>query len=79
MDTDDRKDSSMRTIESPTCDALHEIGLEQASESRTRVTQRESFRGVLVPFLTGMLEPTRQGFDAIHAALAERVTSARRA
>jgi len=59
------------------CDAEHAILLEQLSETRTRVVQRESFRGVLVPFLGGMLEPTRQGFDAMHDALRRRLAPER--
>jgi hypothetical protein len=57
------------------CDAEHEFVLTPESPGRTRVTQRETFRGVLVPVLGGMLEPTRQGFDAMHEALRHRVRS----
>lgn len=56
------------------CDAEHRIVLEQQTGTRTRVIQRETFRGALVPFLAGMLEPTRQGFDAMHSALRRRLT-----
>ncbi len=59
------------------CDAEHQILLEPESQTRTRVVQRESFRGVLVPFLGGMLEPTRQGFDAMHRALRQRLVPRR--
>jgi hypothetical protein len=59
------------------CDAEHQILLERESETRTRLVQRESFRGVLVPLLSGMLEPTRQGFDAMHGALRRRLVSRR--
>jgi hypothetical protein len=57
------------------CDAVHEFVLTPETPSRTRVTQRETFRGALIPFLGGMLEPTRQGFDAMHEALGHRVRS----
>lgn len=56
------------------CDADHQILLEPRTDGSTVVIQRESFRGVLVPFLAGMLEPTRQGFDAMHTALDQRLT-----
>lgn len=59
------------------CDAEHQILLEQEGETRTRLVQRESFRGVLVPLLIGMLEPTRQGFDAMHGALGRRLAARR--
>src|SRR5919112_6088475 len=57
------------------CDAVHEIVLTAETPRRTRVTQRETFRGALMPALGGMLEPTRQGFDAMHEALRQRVQS----
>lgn len=59
------------------CDAEHQILLEPRGETRTRVIQRESFRGILVPFLAGMLEPTQQGFDAMHGALRRRLSPRR--
>ena len=55
------------------CDAEHEFLLNPAKEGGTKLIQRESFRGILVPFLAGALEPTRQGFEAMNAALCERV------
>ena len=55
------------------CDAEHEFVLTPETPDRTRVTQRETFRGALVPVLGGMLEPTRQGFEAMHQALHHRV------
>ena len=57
------------------CDAEHEFVLTAESLDRTRVTQRETFRGALVPVLGGMLEPTRRGFEAMHEALRHRVRS----
>jgi hypothetical protein len=55
------------------CDADHEFRLTPATEGRTQLVQRETFRGVLVPLLAGMLEPTRQGFEAMNSALRQRV------
>jgi hypothetical protein len=54
-------------------DAHHEFRLTPAPGGRTQLVQRETFRGVLVPLLGGMLEPTRQGFEAMHEALRQRV------
>jgi hypothetical protein len=55
------------------CDADHEFRLTPSAGGRTQLVQRETFRGVLVPLLAGMLEPTRQGFEAMNAALRQRV------
>jgi hypothetical protein len=54
------------------CDADHEFRLAPTPDGRTQVTQRETFRGLLVPLLAGMLEPTRQGFEAMNSALRQR-------
>ena len=55
------------------CDADHEFRLTSSTDGRTQLVQRETFRGVLVPLLAGMLEPTRQGFEAMNSALRQRV------
>jgi hypothetical protein len=55
------------------CDADHEFRLTPAAGGRTQLVQRETFRGLLVPLLAGMLEPTRQGFEAMNEALRQRV------
>ena len=55
------------------CDADHEFRLTSLVDGRTQLVQRETFRGMLVPLLAGMLEPTRQGFEAMNAALRQRV------
>jgi hypothetical protein len=57
------------------CDATHEFLLRAESSTRTRLTQRESFRGILIPMLGSMLEPTRNGFTAMNEALRQRVES----
>lgn len=58
------------------CDADHEFVLTDLGDGKTRLTQRETFRGILVPLLAGTLTPTRQGFEAMHDALAHRVAAA---
>jgi hypothetical protein len=57
------------------CDADHEFRLTPTPDGRTQLAQRETFRGLLVPLLAGMLEPTRQGFEAMNSALRQRVES----
>lgn len=54
------------------CDAQHEFRLDATPAGTTVLTQRETFRGLLVPLLGGMLEPTRRGFEAMNTALRER-------
>ena len=54
------------------CDAQHEFRLEPLPDGSTVLVQRETFRGLLVPLLGGMLEPTRRGFEAMNTALGER-------
>jgi len=62
------------------CDAEHEFVLTPETPGHSRVPQRETFRGFLVPVLGGMLEPTRHGLEAMHEALRDHVESrARRA
>jgi hypothetical protein len=58
------------------CDAEHEFRLEAVAANMTLLTQRETFRGLLVPMLRGMLEPTRKGFESMNAALRERAEQA---
>lgn len=53
-------------------DGEHVHELEQLSPGRTRYIQREQFRGVLVPFMKGMLTDTERGFEAMAAALKSR-------
>ena len=57
------------------CDADHQFHLTPLPDGGTQLVQRETFRGLLVPLLTGMLEPTRQGFEAMNEALRQRVES----
>lgn len=54
------------------CDAQHEFRLEARPDGTTVLVQRETFRGLLVPLLGGMLDPTRRGFEAMNTALRDR-------
>ncbi len=57
-------------------DGEHIFELE-AIDGGTRLVHREEFRGILVPFLRGMLErDTLPGFQAMNRALKERVEAA---
>ncbi len=57
------------------CDARHEFLLAATPSGGTKLTQRETFRGLLVPMLGGMMNPTLRGFEAMHAALQLRAES----
>jgi hypothetical protein len=58
-------------------DGEHQFFLEPAEEDGTRFVQREEFRGILVPMVLKMVgESTRNGFDAMNAALKRRVEAA---
>ncbi|HXY93136.1 MAG TPA: SRPBCC domain-containing protein [Acidimicrobiia bacterium] len=54
-------------------DGEHEFVIEPGSNGSSRFTQRETFRGALVPFLGRLLAQTEQGFVAMNAALKARV------
>jgi hypothetical protein len=55
-------------------DGEHEFVLEELGDgSRTRLVQAETFRGVLVPMLGGVLADTEKGFVAMNEALRDRV------
>jgi hypothetical protein len=53
-------------------DGHHEFVLEQVAPRRTILRQQESFSGVLVPLLGGILTKTHQGFAQMNTALKER-------
>jgi len=54
-------------------DGEHRFTLEPLDGGGTRFTQREDFRGILVPFLSGMLvDETTPSFHEMNAALRER-------
>lgn len=56
-------------------DGEHAFRFEPLGESRTRFTQSEVFRGILVPLLMGAkgYDRTSRGFEASNQALKERV------
>ena len=56
-------------------DGAHELILESNERGATSFTQRETFRGVLVPFVAGTLSHTRDGFEQMNQAIKERVES----
>lgn len=53
-------------------DGAHEFVIEPTATGGTAFTQRETFRGVLVPFVGRMLARTRDGFVAMNHALKQR-------
>ena len=54
-------------------DGEHIFEISRAGDGRTRFVQREEFRGLLVPVLWNSLATnTKNGFEAMNAALKER-------
>ena len=53
-------------------DGAHSFEVQDLGEGRTSVTQSETFRGLLVPFLSRALEGTAAGFDEMNRALKQR-------
>lgn len=53
-------------------DGEHYFLLEPLGDRRTRLTHGETFSGLLVSLLSGMLPATRQGFEAMNLALKEQ-------
>jgi hypothetical protein len=53
-------------------DGAHELHVEPLEDGRSRFIHRETFRGVLVPFVRGVLRDTDAGFAAMNAALRTR-------
>ncbi len=55
-------------------DGEHHFELTPLAEGKTRLTHYETFSGLLVPLFKKMLDTkTRRGFEAMNAALKERV------
>jgi hypothetical protein len=55
-------------------DGEHTFDLEPAADDHVRLVHGETFRGLLVPLLARTLRTTtRQGFEAMNAALKKRV------
>ncbi len=57
-------------------DGAHEFLIEPGADGTTVFTQRETFRGALVPFVGGVLDTTAAGFDLMNQALKDRVEGA---
>ena len=53
-------------------DGEHSFRLEALPDGRTRLTQAETFRGLLVGLFAGTLEKTRSGFAQMDIALKHR-------
>jgi hypothetical protein len=53
-------------------DGAHEFVIDPADDGGAVFTQRETFRGVLVPFVGRLLTRTEEGFAAMNAALKRR-------
>jgi hypothetical protein len=57
-------------------DGAHEFLIEPNERGGVSFTQRETFRGILVPFVGKVLGRTHHGFDLMNHALKERAESA---
>lgn len=57
-------------------DGEHVLDIEAIGVGRTRFTQHEEFRGILLPFLRSLLRSTSEGFQAMNEALKARVEGA---
>jgi hypothetical protein len=56
-------------------DGAHEFTLAANGRGGTAFTQRETFRGALVPFFGGTLARTLEGFEQMNQALKQRAES----
>jgi hypothetical protein len=56
-------------------DGEHELRLEPTADGGTRFVQRESFTGLLVRMMPGVLDDTAAGFAAMNTALRDRAVS----
>ncbi|WP_424216497.1 SRPBCC family protein (plasmid) [Streptomyces sp. BI20] len=54
-------------------DGTHHFRLHATGDGGTRLEHGEEFRGLLVPFVGGLLDGTRRNFEAMNQALALRV------
>jgi hypothetical protein len=57
-------------------DGEHEFRLHPLPDGGTRFTQSESFTGVLVPLVSGVLDDTRIGFAQMNQAMKRRAVTA---
>lgn len=56
-------------------DGEHYFVLEPAEDGTTRMVHGERFTGLLVPFMGSLIAETEQSFEAMNAALGERLTA----
>jgi hypothetical protein len=56
----------------------HELRVEPVDGTHSRFVQRETFRGILVPFLGRLLRDTSSSFEAMNQALKSRAEEASR-
>jgi hypothetical protein len=56
-------------------DGEHELRLEPTPDGGTRFVQRETFTGLLVPMMPGVLADTATGFAAMNTALRDRAVA----
>jgi hypothetical protein len=54
-------------------DGEHSFEIHQKSGGVIQFIQKESFKGILIPFMGGMLGKTKKGFTRMNKALKERV------
>jgi hypothetical protein len=59
-------------------DGAHEFRIEPGEGGGITFTQRETFRGILVPLCGRVLDGAHRGFELMNAALKERAESATR-
>jgi hypothetical protein len=57
-------------------DRQHEFRLDPLPDGGTRLTQSESFTGLLLPLISGVLDDTRIGFAQMNQALRQRAVTA---
>ncbi len=69
--------SAPRTYLPRVADGEHSFVPEEIHPGVTRLTQREEFTGVIVPFASGLLAGMDEEFAAVNAALARRVEAVR--
>ena len=56
-------------------DGAHEFRVDANERGGTSLTQRETFRGILVPFFSATLKHTLEGFEQMNQALKQRAES----
>ena len=57
-------------------DGEHALAIKKLEGDRVLFSQSEEFRGLIVPFLSGIVKNTAKGFEEMNGALKERAESA---